>query len=220
MTVRQLIERPFRHYADFSGRSGRAEYWVLILMFVVLTEIAWLVGFGGMRLAGYEAHDRATTFQHMYEMKRNGADKTGLRDLLDKDEDSHITFKLHRHGEEGLHLHGDIRARRTYRHGDAEAGSSVDPKQDPEERRQIFRFDRHDDDVTDAEDGADILELVVALALLVPILATGARRLHDSGKSGWWQLFVLIPVAGWLVLAIFFLVRGEPKENRFGPPAV
>ena len=39
MSIRQLIERPFRHYADFSGRSGRAEYWVLILMFVVLTEV-------------------------------------------------------------------------------------------------------------------------------------------------------------------------------------
>ena len=44
--------------------------------------------------------------------------------------------------------------------------------------------------MTEAEDGAEILEMIVALAMLVPILATGARRLHDSHKSGWWQLFV------------------------------
>ena len=74
--------------------------------------------------------------------------------------------------------------------------------------------------MTDAEDGDDVLELIVMLSLLVPILATGARRLHDSGKTGWWQLFVLIPFAGWLVLIIFFLLRGEPNENRFGPPPV
>ena len=69
MSLRHLVERPFRHYADFSGRSGRAEYWLLILMFIVVTEIAWLVGFGGMRLAGYEADDRSGTLHYMYENK-------------------------------------------------------------------------------------------------------------------------------------------------------
>ena len=101
MSIRQLIERPFRHYADFSGRSGRAEYWLLILLFVVVTEIAWLVGFGGMRLAGYEATDHSTQFHFDYETSRNGDAQTHLQDLLDEGEDSHITFKLHRHdGEE------------------------------------------------------------------------------------------------------------------------
>ena len=220
MTNRQLIERPFRHYADFSGRSGRAEYWLLILMFVVLTEVAWLIGFGGMRLAGYEAHDHAASFHHMFETKRNGENRTDLRDFMDDEEDSHIVFKLHRHGEEGLHLHGDIRTWHKHQHGHEESGSSVDPTLEQEAPKPIFRFGHHYDDATDAEDGADLLELIVALALLVPILATGARRLHDSGKTGWWQLFVLIPFAGWLVLIIFFLLRGEPNENRFGPPAV
>ena len=60
MTLRHLIERPFRHYADFSGRSGRAEFWLLILVFVLVTELAWWAGFGGMRLAGYETSHMIT----------------------------------------------------------------------------------------------------------------------------------------------------------------
>ena len=79
--------------------------WVLILMFAVLTEVAWLIGFGGMRLAGYEEHNHTASFSHMYETRRNGENRT---DLMIEEEDSHVVFKLHRHGEEGLHFHGDI----------------------------------------------------------------------------------------------------------------
>ena len=215
MSIRQLIERPFRHYADFSGRSGRAEYWLLILLFVVVTEIAWLVGFGGMRLAGYEATDHSTQLHFDYETSRNGDAQTHLQDLLDEGEDSHITFKLHRHDGEGLHFHGHIR--RWHKRWDRGAASDGHHGADGH-NRTVLRFGHHHDDVTEAEDGAEILEMIVALAMLVPILATGARRLHDSGKSGWWQLFLLIPIAGWLVLVIFFLLPGEPNENRFGPP--
>jgi uncharacterized membrane protein YhaH (DUF805 family) len=215
MSIRQLIERPFRHYADFSGRSGRAEYWLLILLFVVVTEIAWLVGFGGMRLAGYEATDHSTQLHFDYETSRNGDAQTHLQDLLVEGEDSHITFKLHRHESEGLHFHGHIR--RWHKRWDRGAASDGHHGADGH-NRTVLRFGHHHDDVTEAEDGAEILEIIVALAMLVPILATGARRLHDSGKSGWWQLFVLIPIAGWLVLVIFFLLPGEPNENRFGPP--
>ena len=217
MSIRQLIEQPFRHYADFSGRSGRAEYWLLILLFVVVTEIAWLVGFGGMRLAGYEATDHSTQFHFDYETSRNSDAQTHLQDLLDEGEDSHITFKLHRHDGEGLHFHGHIR--RWHKRWDRGAASDGHHGADGH-NRTVLRFGHHHDDVTEAEDGAEILEMIVALAMLVPILATGARRLHDSGKSGWWQLFVLIPIAGWLVLVIFFLLPGEPNENRFGPPPV
>ena len=215
MSLRHLVERPFRHYGDFSGRSGRAEYWLLILMFIVVTEIAWLVGFGGMRLAGYEADDRSGTLHYMYENSLNGGDLTNLEEFLDENEDSHITFKLHRHEGEGLHFHGHIR--KWYKHRGMGAGPDGDHGADGNDRT-ARRFGHHHNDVTEAEDGAEILEMIVALAMLVPILATGARRLHDSGKSGWWQLFVLIPVAGWLVLVIFFLIPGEPDDNRFGPP--
>ena len=76
------------------------------------------------------------------------------------------------------------------------------------------------EDRTSAEDGAEALQGLVTLALVIPLIAVGARRLHDTNKSGWWQLFALIPLAGWIVLAIFFLLPGEPDSNRFGQPEV
>lgn len=44
-----------------------------------------------------------------------------------------------------------------------------------------------------------------ALAILLPQLAVGARRLHDTGRSGWWQLLVLIPIIGIIVLIVFWV---------------
>ena len=48
------------------------------------------------------------------------------------------------------------------------------------------------------------LGTVYNLAVLVPTLAIGARRLHDIGKSGWWQLIGIIPLVGLIVLVIFW----------------
>jgi uncharacterized membrane protein YhaH (DUF805 family) len=46
---------------------------------------------------------------------------------------------------------------------------------------------------------------LAALAMLLPQLAVGARRLHDTGRSGWWQLLVLIPIIGIIVLIVFWV---------------
>src|ERR1700749_2320766 len=48
--------------------------------------------------------------------------------------------------------------------------------------------------------GSLILYYLVALAFLVPNLAIGVRRLHDTGKSGWWILIGLIPIIGGIIL--------------------
>jgi DNA-binding CsgD family transcriptional regulator len=48
------------------------------------------------------------------------------------------------------------------------------------------------------------LASVFSVAVLLPLLAAGARRLHDIGKSGWWQLFMLAPVAGFVLVAILW----------------
>lgn len=57
------------------------------------------------------------------------------------------------------------------------------------------------------------LALVVNLATIVPSLAAGSRRLHDTGRSGWWQLLGLVPVIGWIVLIVFMAQEGKP--NRY-----
>lgn len=69
-----------------------------------------------------------------------------------------------------------------------------------------------------APDGApvSILGAVFSLAVLLPNIAVGVRRLHDRDMSGWWLLLVLIPVLGALILLFFFVQRGTEGPNRFG----
>ena len=67
----------------------------------------------------------------------------------------------------------------------------------------------------------NMLALLFNLAVLVPSLAVGARRLHDIGKSGWFQLLVLIPLIGWLVLLYWFVQpTAGPNEYGEGPATV
>ncbi|MBQ9201370.1 MAG: DUF805 domain-containing protein [Bacteroidales bacterium] len=54
-----------------------------------------------------------------------------------------------------------------------------------------------------------LLPGILDLAILVPTLAIGARRLHDIGKSGWWWLIGLVPVVGWIVLIYFWVQKSK-----------
>jgi uncharacterized membrane protein YhaH (DUF805 family) len=65
--------------------------------------------------------------------------------------------------------------------------------------------------------GAGILSGLFCLAVLIPSLAVGARRLHDTGRSGWWLLIGLIPFIGAIVLIVFFLLDSQPGTNAYGP---
>ena len=56
---------------------------------------------------------------------------------------------------------------------------------------------------------------LAGLALLLPGLAVGARRLHDTDKSAWLLLLGLIPILGWLVLLYFFVQPSGPA-NQYG----
>ena len=71
--------------------------------------------------------------------------------------------------------------------------------------------------VVDMMIGMSLLGLLFALAMLIPSLAVGARRLHDIGKSGWWQLIGLVPFIGILVLIIFWVMDSNPGDNAYGP---
>lgn len=51
------------------------------------------------------------------------------------------------------------------------------------------------------------------LVTLLPLLAAGARRLHDAGRSGWFQLFGLVPVAGIIVLSVFLAQEGKGRAG-------
>ena len=56
-----------------------------------------------------------------------------------------------------------------------------------------------------------------ALAVLVPGLAVGARRLHDTNRSGWLLLIGLIPLVGVIVLIVFWVQDSQPGPNQYGP---
>lgn len=61
----------------------------------------------------------------------------------------------------------------------------------------------------------NMLALLFQLAVLVPSLAVGSRRLHDIGKSGWFQLVCLIPLLGWILL-IYWFVQPSAGPNQYG----
>lgn len=63
----------------------------------------------------------------------------------------------------------------------------------------------------------NVLDVIVTLALIVPNLAVSVRRLHDTDRSGWWFLLVLVPLLGTIVLIVWFVMRGTDGDNRFGP---
>ncbi|KQL33090.1 hypothetical protein AN960_22060 [Bacillus sp. FJAT-25509] len=62
----------------------------------------------------------------------------------------------------------------------------------------------------------NILTGIYGLLTILPSLAVGARRLHDSGRSGWWLLLGIIPFIGTIILIIFFCLDSEEGDNRFG----
>jgi len=53
-----------------------------------------------------------------------------------------------------------------------------------------------------------------SLAVLLPGLAVGARRLHDTDRSAWFLLLGLIPIIGWIVLIVWLVQEGQ-EPNRF-----
>ncbi|HEY9433145.1 MAG TPA: DUF805 domain-containing protein [Blastocatellia bacterium] len=57
---------------------------------------------------------------------------------------------------------------------------------------------------------------IYLLALLVPGIAVAVRRLHDTGRSGWWILIGLVPFVGGIVLIVFLVQDSTPGENQFG----
>lgn len=61
-----------------------------------------------------------------------------------------------------------------------------------------------------------ILGGIFALGSLLPSIAIATRRLHDTNRSGWWQLLVLIPLIGAIVLIIFLAQKGTMGDNKFG----
>lgn len=69
----------------------------------------------------------------------------------------------------------------------------------------------------DIESGTGLFGTLYALAIFIPSITVGVRRLHDLGRTGWWMLLSLIPIIGSIILIIFFVQPSESGKNEYGP---
>ena len=67
------------------------------------------------------------------------------------------------------------------------------------------------------EDGNSIglFQSLIQIVIFLPGLAVGSRRLHDTNKTGWWQLLWIIPIFGWIPLLIFLSFPSNDDENKY-----
>ncbi len=61
------------------------------------------------------------------------------------------------------------------------------------------------------------LYVIYILAVFIPSLAVAVRRLHDTGKSGWFYLVGIIPIIGSIWLIVLFATEGDSGPNEYGP---
>lgn len=64
---------------------------------------------------------------------------------------------------------------------------------------------------------APVIVAVFYVAILLPSLGVSVRRLHDTGRSGWWLLFGIVPLAGPITLLVFTCSDSAPGANQYGP---
>jgi len=71
-------------------------------------------------------------------------------------------------------------------------------------------------------DSSGVVGVIYALAVFLPSIAVSIRRLHDTGRSGWWMLLLLLPLIGAIVLLVFMIFEGNAGQNEYGadPKAV
>ena len=58
---------------------------------------------------------------------------------------------------------------------------------------------------------SNTVSALFSLATFIPSIAAAARGLHDTNRSGWWQLIALVPIIGWIVLVVFLAQEGKSE---------
>lgn len=68
----------------------------------------------------------------------------------------------------------------------------------------------------DETTGQGVLGALWSLFILLPSLAVFVRRLHDTGRSGWWFWILLVPLIGVIVILVFMCIDSQNEENQYG----
>jgi uncharacterized membrane protein YhaH (DUF805 family) len=71
--------------------------------------------------------------------------------------------------------------------------------------------------IVDAVIGVPAASGILFLGLIIPTLAVSVRRLHDTGRSGFWLFIGLIPLVGAIILLVFTVQDSQPGTNEYGP---
>ena len=58
---------------------------------------------------------------------------------------------------------------------------------------------------------------IYGLAVLIPGIAVSVRRFHDTGRSGWYWFWWLLPVIGWIINFVISAFASDPGDNKYGP---
>ncbi|MFJ9592145.1 DUF805 domain-containing protein [Streptomyces virginiae] len=61
------------------------------------------------------------------------------------------------------------------------------------------------------------LYALFALGTLLPNLGVTIRRLHDTGKSGWWIFIAIVPIVGFIWFIVLLATAGQQQPNQYGP---
>lgn len=61
-----------------------------------------------------------------------------------------------------------------------------------------------------------VISMLFNIFILIPSLAVGVRRLHDTNTSGWFTFIALIPIIGILVLIFKLAQKGDTGANQYG----
>ena len=70
-----------------------------------------------------------------------------------------------------------------------------------------------------SDKGCGIIFSLYSLAMLIPSIAVTVRRFHDTNRTGWWYLIILVPILS-IIGLVFTLLKGTSGDNRFGPDSL
>jgi uncharacterized membrane protein YhaH (DUF805 family) len=67
------------------------------------------------------------------------------------------------------------------------------------------------------ETGLGLISGLYTLAVIIPSISVGVRRLHDTNRTGWWLLILFVPLIGAIVLIILLALDSSAGDNQYGP---
>jgi uncharacterized membrane protein YhaH (DUF805 family) len=62
-----------------------------------------------------------------------------------------------------------------------------------------------------------VIGILAFVAFILPTLSALVRRLHDTGRSGWWYWISLVPLIGGIWLLVLLILDGDAGDNQYGP---